>query len=835
MGGEAGAMMGAAHSSEDQVELLRGVIDATRLLVVVADQNGVVQLVNRAAARTTGLTEAAWHRPIWELAAFAAERELLRGAFNPFRRDAFPPAVMFHLARAEHAPRGVDWDVRVLNDRPEPRVVFTGVEVSERLMEHQRLRQAEAFQRQILDRLPAIVWSTDENMRTTFSAGGGLSALGLVSGEVSIIGTPVTSYLHTEDPHHPAIAAHLRALAGESTVMEMAWFGRRFQSRIEPLKDDRGRIVGVIGVSFDVTELKQTAQALHESESLLTRVVDANVIGVFFWEENGRITQANEAFLQIVGFTREELLSPGISWQALTAPEHRYRDQRALAELRATGRCTSYEKAYITKGGARVQVLVGGATFDRPSAGEMAGAAFVVDMREQARLRDAREELLRNERAARVEAELANARLQLLVEGSRRLSPRLNPNEILQSLAELTIPALADWSYIVHRGWDDGTMLVASAHGDPNKRELLARLGPSRTQAGDDEGPGRVFRTGEAALYEDVSLEYLSPDEGPVAVFGTRDPGQVRVLRDLGVRSLLCVPIAGRSGVDAVMILVSSHAPHRYGRDEVILAQDLAARAAVSLENGRLLFEALDAVRARDDFLAVAAHELRTPLTSLLLHIQMLRQGLARDPLDLSASNRSVGAVDGQARRLSNLVDGLLDVARLGNNRMGLSFAEVDLRELLEDVVTTMAADFRGAGCRVLVTAPARAMVRWDRDRIEQVLTNLFSNAIKFGPGRPIELCASVRGQMVEISVRDHGIGVSKEDQARIFGRFERAVSTRHFGGLGLGLYITAQILRAHRGSIRVESEPGQGARFVITLPRGVEEAAAVTDSPMAH
>ncbi|HXJ23180.1 MAG TPA: ATP-binding protein [Polyangia bacterium] len=809
------------------MELLRGVIDATRLLVVVADQTGVVQLINRAAARTTGLTEAAWHRPIWELAAFPAERELLRGAFTPFRREAFPPAVMFHLTRAEQAPRGVDWDVRVVNDRPEPRIVFTGVEVSERLIEHQRLRQAEVFQRQILDRLPAIVWTTDEKMRTTFSAGGGLSALGLASGEVSIIGTPVTSYFHTEDPHHPAIAAHLRALAGESTVMEMAWFGRRFHSRIEPLRDDRGQIVGVIGVSFDVTELKQTAQALHESESLLTRVVDANVIGVFFWEENGRITQANDAFLQIVGFSREELLSPGISWQALTAPEHRPLDQRALAELRATGRCTAYEKAYITKGGVRVPVLVGGATFDRPTAGEMAGAAFVVDMREQARLRDAREKLLRNERAARVDAELANARLQLLVEGSQALSPRLNPNEILQSLAELTIPALADWCYTVHRGWDDGNMLVASAHGDPNKRALLARLGPHRPEAGDDEGPGRVFRTGEVALYEDVNLDRLSARAW--------DPGEALVLRELGARAVLCVPIAGRSGVDAVMILVSSQDPLRYNREEVLLAQDLAARAAVSLENGRLLFEALDAVRARDDFLAVAAHELRTPLTSLLLHIQMLRQGLARDEADLSAFNRSVGAVDGQARRLSNLVDGLLDVARVGNNRMGLRFEEVDLREMVDDVVSTMAADFRGAGCRVLVTAPQRATVRWDRDRIEQVLTNLFSNAIKFGAGRPIELCAAVRGPMVEISVRDHGIGVSKEDQARIFGRFERAVSTRHFGGLGLGLYITAQILRAHRGSIRVESEPGQGARFIVTLPRGLEEAATFTDSPMAH
>jgi signal transduction histidine kinase len=420
-----------------------------------------------------------------------------------------------------------------------------------------------------------------------------------------------------------------------------------------------------------------------------------------------------------------------------------------------------------------------------------------------------------------VDAELANARLQLLVEGSKRLSPRLNPNGILQVLAELVIPALADWSYILHRGWHDGALVTASAHGDPNKEALLARLGQFPL-ASQDPGPGRVFRTGEVALYEDVLPEQLS--SGP----------QAQLLAELGVRSLLCVPIMGRSSVDAVMTLVSSGDPHRFGHEEVLLAEDLGARAAVSLENGRLLFEALDAVRARDEFMAVAAHELRTPLTSLILQVQLLRQAAGREPPNIPAASRSVAAVDSQARRLSNLVDGLLDVSRLSSKQMGLRLERIDLRALLEGVVLVMAPDFQRAGCRINLTAPARATVAWDRGRIEQVLTNLLGNAIKFGAGRPIELDAEVLGSIAEISIRDHGIGIAKEDQARIFGRFERAVSTRHFGGLGLGLYISAQILRAHRGSIRVESEPGTGARFVISLPRGIEDTAVATDSSPA-
>ena len=211
------------------------------------------------------------------------------------------------------------------------------------------------------------------------------------------------------------------------------------------------------------------------------------------------------------------------------------------------------------------------------------------------------------------------------------------------------------------------------------------------------------------------------------------------------MKSLLCVPVGGRDGVDAVMMLVSSTDPHRYDDDDVLLARDLASRAAVSLENGRLLFEAGEAVRARDDFLAVAAHELRTPLTSLLLQIQLLGRALERDrPRDRAddrASDRigreqaRVGAAETQARRLSVLIDGLLDVARLTTNRMWLRVEEVDLRQLIDGLVTTMDGDFQRAGCAITVTAPGRVTGRWDRARLEQVLTNLLTNAMKFGAG----------------------------------------------------------------------------------------------------
>jgi len=143
-----------------------------------------------------------------------------------------------------------------------------------------------------------------------------------------------------------------------------------------------------------------------------------------------------------------------------------------------------------------------------------------------------------------------------------------------------------------------------------------------------------------------------------------------------------------------------------------------------------------------------------------------------------------------------------------------------------------MAPGLQRAGCKVTVTAPDHAAVRWNRGRIEQVLTNLLGNAIKFGAGEPIEVRASVTVTNVQISVRDHGIGISKEDQARIFHRFERAVSSRHFGGLGLGFYISVQILRTHQGSLRVDSEAGHGACFIVDLPRGLHRSPSAADLP---
>jgi two-component system, NtrC family, sensor kinase len=223
------------------------------------------------------------------------------------------------------------------------------------------------------------------------------------------------------------------------------------------------------------------------------------------------------------------------------------------------------------------------------------------------------------------------------------------------------------------------------------------------------------------------------------------------------------------------------------------------------------------AIRARDDFLAIASHELRTPLATLTLHLENLQREFRR---------LGDGAFDGvekalrQTRRLTGLVDGMLDVSLVATGRMKIGRETVDLVTVTTEVIQRLARDADRAGCRISLRSSSPAEGLWDRQRMDQLVANLLSNAITYGAGGPIEVTLATDIENVRLSIRDHGIGISRDDLPRIFNRFERAVSAHQYTGLGLGLYLTRQIVDAHGGSIDVASEPGRGSLFTVRLPR---------------
>lgn len=239
-------------------------------------------------------------------------------------------------------------------------------------------------------------------------------------------------------------------------------------------------------------------------------------------------------------------------------------------------------------------------------------------------------------------------------------------------------------------------------------------------------------------------------------------------------------------------------------------------------ERAALVSDLQEAVHARDDFLALASHELKTPLHALSLSVQSIVR--ARDPdVSLPASTSAkLAMVERQIRRLEVSIDALLDVSRITSGRLSMEFeSNLDFAAIARETVERFSDQAASAACDVRLTgADAPILGTWDKMRLEQVVGNLLSNAMRYGAGKPIDVHATSTDEFAELTVRDHGIGIPAEKQAAIFARFERAVSQREYRGVGLGLWIVREVVSAMDGEVTLESRPDEGATFRVRIPR---------------
>ena len=341
----------------------------------------------------------------------------------------------------------------------------------------------------------------------------------------------------------------------------------------------------------------------------------------------------------------------------------------------------------------------------------------------------------------------------------------------------------------------------------------------------------RVHEDGRLEPIDDEDLPW-SPElarralreSAPVSMSESSAPGD-GVLPE-GVRSALCVPVCRRGR--AVSLLYADHRQidGLFGEEESRLAAYIATLAGAALDNAAGFAEIEQAVRVRDEFLSVASHELRTPLTVLRIGIESLTKLLRQPPSEWSAERLIdlVTRIERAQRRQYALVERLLDVSRITSGRLELQWTDVDLSVLVTEAAARIRPECDRAGSTLTLDVAEGVTGRWDAMRLDSVVSNLLGNAVKYGCGRPIEMKLEADATTARLIVRDHGMGIAPSDLERIFERFERLVSARHYGGFGLGLWIVRQTVEALGGTVRVTSELRVGSTFTVELPRRAKE-----------
>jgi PAS domain S-box-containing protein len=595
----------------------------------------------------------------------------------------------------------------------------------------------------------------------------------------------------------------------------------------QPTRDAQGAVDGIATFGFDVTALVRARQKaellateLQRSEERYRAFVSKSTEGIFRADaippiptdlpedeqiarmfRDTLLAECNDAMAQMYGFDNAaELL--GARMDKLLVREDPRNTEYLRAFIQSGYRIEDAESREVARDGTPkvfLNNLVG-----IVEGGRLLGAwGTQRDVTEQRR---AEEELKRAE---------SNSRF--LSEASAVLASSLDYEATLRNVARLAVPTLADWcmvDLVQPHGELRRVEAVCGAAEDAGLVRHVMHFGV--TPESNPRHPiTQAFVQGRPILIERFTPEFIQQI--------AQNEEHARLITATGVHSFISVPLVVRGRILGVLTFFTSRSGRRYTVAELTLLEDLARRAALSVENARLYREAQDAVRLRDEFLSIASHELKTPLTPLSLKLQMLASEARRQPESpfRRAVEDYIAVGSRQVKKLTELVNDLLDVARIAGGKLRLELEEVELGALVREVVTRYEPEAARAGSKLTLEEASGAVTgHWDRLRLEQVITNLVDNAIKYGSGKPIHVSLSADAGRARLRVRDEGIGISPEHLSRIFERFERAVSERHYGGLGLGLYITRTIVEALGGSIQVESTPGLGATFTVVLPR---------------
>jgi len=544
---------------------------------------------------------------------------------------------------------------------------------------------------------------------------------------------------------------------------------------------------------------------------------------------DGHFKQLNPSWHDTLGFTDEELKAKPIL--EFIQPEDREVTAAHLERLKQGAPVVSFDNRCMCKDGAYRWLGWTASAFVQEGLLYM----FVRDITSQKRAEEERVQLVR-EQLARTSAESSERRAAFLAEVSTTLAASLDYRATLARVARLAVPFLADACIVDISEEDDAVTRLEVALADPAKHGVAAQLKESPPGPRSTSPEGKVLRSGEPVIIPEVrpaDLEAIA-----------QDGDHRRALEALGPRSLMVAPITARGRNLGALTFIAAESDRRFGRSDLGLAEDVARRAALAVENARLYKvsqearQAAEAAnRAKDEFLATLSHELRTPLSPILGWVRLLRSG----DLDEAASARGLEVIERNVRAQTQLIEDLLDVSRIITGKLRLEVRPMDLVAVVEAGIEAVrpAADAKGIRIESRLEPLASAMVG-DPDRLQQVVWNLVSNAVKFTPrdGR-VDVELTRVDSHARVRVRDTGKGIRPTFLPHVFDRLRQAdsTSTRAHGGLGIGLAIVRHLVELHGGTVAAESAgEGKGAAFTVELPisasPGNQRSAAETAAP---
>jgi signal transduction histidine kinase len=418
---------------------------------------------------------------------------------------------------------------------------------------------------------------------------------------------------------------------------------------------------------------------------------------------------------------------------------------------------------------------------------------------------------------------------RFLASASVALAGLVDYQSTLQKVARLAVPEFADWCAVDMLDESGAVRRLAVAHVDPSKvelaRDLYRRYPPDPAAS---YGTFNILRTGQSEMTPEITDELLAAT--------VRDPELLRILRELGLRSYVAVPLSVRGRVLGVVTFVGAESGRRFDDTDLAVAEDLAHRAAVAIENARLYQAVREADRRKDEFLALLGHELRNPLAPIRNALNVLKLPGA----DAAITGRAQAMMERQVEHLVRLVDDLLDVSRIMRGKVELRREPVELATVVARAVETSQPVVDAEGHQLTVALPPEPLwVDGDLVRLAQVVSNLLNNAAKYTErGGQILLTAGREGSEAVLRVRDTGVGIAPELLPRLFDMFFQAERrTRESqGGLGIGLSLVRGLVELHGGSVEAHSAgPGQGSEFVVRLPLLARTEAAATPQPQAQ